>query len=283
MKSLIIAFIILFGIAATAVYYPIQTDATLTGDGTVENPLAVASSFSSAKVAVTDTATMLAHFVERGDTSTMLGKYILRSGRSGGQTIVGGSGTTDDLILQSTRGVGATGALIQFKGGNNGATTFGQFLNDGTFGLGSTSPTFDLDIQKTGVANTFVGIRMNDLSYTLPMLVGSLRDGTNAYSLPGIWLGTSSPSYTNYAFLNDGADNIFNTPSGSSMRFRVNNSTKVSLSTSLLTSTVPIVIPTGTPASSGASGTAGQISWDGTYLYVCTATNTWKRIALTTF
>lgn len=47
MKSLIIAFIILFGIAATAVYYPIQTDSSLTGDGTYENPLAVSSGFST--------------------------------------------------------------------------------------------------------------------------------------------------------------------------------------------------------------------------------------------
>ena len=148
MKSLIIAFIILFGIAATAVYYPIQTDATLTGDGTVENPLAVASSFSTGKVAVTDTATMLSHFVERADTASMLGYYMLRSGRSGGQTLKGGTGTTDDLILQSTSGVGATGALIQFKGGNNGATTFGTFLNDGKFGIGTTSPTSLLSISE---------------------------------------------------------------------------------------------------------------------------------------
>ena len=35
-----------------------------------------------------------------------------------------------------------------------------------------------------------------------------------------------------------------------------------------------------TPASAGATGTAGMIAWDTSYLYVCTATNTWKRIAL---
>jgi hypothetical protein len=42
-------------------------------------------------------------------------------------------------------------------------------------------------------------------------------------------------------------------------------------------------ITTGTPASGGASGTAGQVLYDTTYLYVCTATNTWKRIPLNTF
>jgi hypothetical protein len=40
---------------------------------------------------------------------------------------------------------------------------------------------------------------------------------------------------------------------------------------------------TKTPASSAASGNAGAFCWDTTYLYCCTATNTWKRIAWTTF
>lgn len=32
------------------------------------------------------------------------------------------------------------------------------------------------------------------------------------------------------------------------------------------------------PASSGASGTAGQIAYDNDYLYICVATNTWKKL-----
>lgn len=46
------------------------------------------------------------------------------------------------------------------------------------------------------------------------------------------------------------------------------------------TFTLRPIIPTSTPASN-ATGTAGMISWDADYLYVCTATNTWKRVALT--
>jgi len=38
--------------------------------------------------------------------------------------------------------------------------------------------------------------------------------------------------------------------------------------------------PNGTKAAN-ATGTAGQISWDANYIYVCTATNTWKRSPLT--
>jgi hypothetical protein len=35
-----------------------------------------------------------------------------------------------------------------------------------------------------------------------------------------------------------------------------------------------------TPASSTDSGQAGQIAWDANYLYICVATNTWKRVNL---
>lgn len=38
-----------------------------------------------------------------------------------------------------------------------------------------------------------------------------------------------------------------------------------------------------TPASAGASCTKGIITWDTNYVYVCTATNTWKRTALSTW
>lgn len=47
--------------------------------------------------------------------------------------------------------------------------------------------------------------------------------------------------------------------------------------------TGPVIIPTFTPASASADGTAGQITWDDDYIYVCTATNTWKRAALETW
>jgi hypothetical protein len=38
-----------------------------------------------------------------------------------------------------------------------------------------------------------------------------------------------------------------------------------------------------TPASATASGTKGDIVFDGDYIYVCVETNTWKRSALSTW
>ena len=40
------------------------------------------------------------------------------------------------------------------------------------------------------------------------------------------------------------------------------------------------IIPTHTPASATATGTAGEIAWDPGFVHVCTATNSWKRVAL---
>jgi len=34
------------------------------------------------------------------------------------------------------------------------------------------------------------------------------------------------------------------------------------------------------PSSSGATGTAGQLAYDASYLYICTATDTWERVAV---
>jgi len=38
-----------------------------------------------------------------------------------------------------------------------------------------------------------------------------------------------------------------------------------------------------TPASASATGATGEICWDANYIYVCTATNTWKRTAISTW
>lgn len=38
-----------------------------------------------------------------------------------------------------------------------------------------------------------------------------------------------------------------------------------------------------TPASSTSTGTAGEVVWDDTYIYVCIATDTWKRALIETW
>lgn len=37
------------------------------------------------------------------------------------------------------------------------------------------------------------------------------------------------------------------------------------------------------PVNGGSTGRAGQIAWDSNYIYVCIATNTWKRTAVSSW
>jgi hypothetical protein len=48
-----------------------------------------------------------------------------------------------------------------------------------------------------------------------------------------------------------------------------------------LIATRPEIVPA--PASAAAAGTPGQISWDTEHFYICTETNSWKRVAFTIF
>jgi hypothetical protein len=38
-----------------------------------------------------------------------------------------------------------------------------------------------------------------------------------------------------------------------------------------------------TPASAGAAGVKGTIVYDGSFLYICSATNTWLKVAIATW
>lgn len=42
-------------------------------------------------------------------------------------------------------------------------------------------------------------------------------------------------------------------------------------------------MPSDPPASASDTGTAGDIAWDSDYIYICTATDTWKRVAISTW
>ncbi len=81
-----------------------------------------------------------------------------------------------------------------------------------------------------------------------------------------------------------------------STQFFVNNNEKVRVTSSGLSilttgATSPLDVngdeirirTAQTPASATAAGNAGTIAWDADYIYVCTATNTWKRTALSTW
>uniref|UniRef100_UPI002618F49B hypothetical protein n=1 Tax=uncultured Rhizobium sp. TaxID=155567 RepID=UPI002618F49B len=55
------------------------------------------------------------------------------------------------------------------------------------------------------------------------------------------------------------------------------------LGTGLVRITNPRLVSKAAPASATAAGVTGEVRWDASYIYLCTATNTWRRIAHATW
>jgi len=107
---------------------------------------------------------------------TMTGNILMTSNK-----IIGGSTTTSDLTLQTTSGIGATGADMHFLVGNNGATEAMTILNSGNVGIGTTAPTGKLDIQ---------GLAVNDLpTYSAEFLLDTGWTSTD-------WTGDFATGWT---------------------------------------------------------------------------------------
>ena len=156
--------------------------------------------------------------------------------------LIGGSGTTSSLTLQSTSGIGATGANIYFKVGSAGGSIAQTIYNNGLIGIGTTAtPTGRLMIgggSTGGVPSLVIGS-------------GTLLAG--GATVAG-------------AIENDGT-HLYYTPVAAGTRFQLDNAT--------MTATVGGMVPTppnntttylrgdgtfATPAAGGGTGTVTSVS-----------------------
>ena len=76
--------------------------------------------------------------------------------------LIGGSATTSDLYLQTTSGVGETGADMHFLVGNNGATEAMTILNSGKVGIGTTAPGYKLHLYSGWGVSSEIKIEQNN-------------------------------------------------------------------------------------------------------------------------
>ena len=289
------------------------TPTTLAGYGIVDAaPLSHTQPFST----ITSTPTTLSGYG--------IVDALVKSGVSGGQVAIGGTGASDALVFIGTSGAGSGNTIgMQLKTGSNGSVSALTVLNDGRVGVGTTAPGTMLHV-KASAGTAGLGVTIED-AWSMFDLTQYQPSGKYAGVILGHSRGTvASPSetqagdYLSYIRFNGrgatgtvtgaviyaGAVSNFSdtnaesylilstTPNGSTVtqeRMRVASDGKVGIGATApsalldVNSDVIRLRTAKTPASATAAGNAGDICWDSSFVYVCVATNTWKRAAIATW
>ena len=226
-----------------------------------------------------------------------------------GQTISGIGITPGTIITEFLRGPGGQG---------NAQGGVGTYAVSTSASVGSTTINAIYGTLQIGFnVSTFGGMKFNvPVSQADSLLAadGSLKRVENFLSTTDssttigtlsiqndtpLILGSAGQSYIN---VNSTTFELASNPQGSNQNFKITvnpngvptpalfingNTLKTGISTTVPVTTLDIngsfrVVPA-TPSSSTATGVPGQISWDDSYIYVCTDANEWKRAGLSTW
>ena len=182
--------------------------------------------------------------------------------------------TTNDITrsaiirgINESGGAGNATGLGFFTNANGASPTQKMTITSGgSVGVGTTSPASKLSVSDSGA------VQIQATTGTVDFRIQSIDANSAAYS------GTVS----NHAYV---------LTTNNAERARIDSSGMLLVGTSsqsggalLQVNGDRVRIATAkTPASATDTGTAGEICWDASYVSVCTATNTWKRSALSTW
>ena len=267
--------------AAPAASPAITGNATFTASSGV--PLTVTNTGSGNSFVVEDAAGDTSPFVINADGNIVAGGNSRSIGTASRMTVSAENanwGVAIQAVCDSVgRGINIvssdyspnpdTGSLLYFNAASGGFTigclspgnSASGFVNlaVSNLGINQTSPTSALDVN--GVITVSAG------SAAAPAIVASGDSNT------GIAFDTDT-----LIFSTDGNE-----------RLRVDSTGNVGIDAASPTAKLDINADTirlrtaKTPASSSDTGNAGDICWDSSYLYICTATDTWRRIAHSTW
>ena len=186
---------------------------------------------------------------------------------------IGGSITDNQVAVGATTADEIEGSSDFTYNASTDTLTVGEKIDSsGTSPLQLIAGSSSISILDSGVANHInispASGRINAQSSTLSVgtnLTNSTISSRGAYDLT---LNTNDGTNSGAITITDGVDgNIALTPNGAgAVVFRS-----------------PRVSSFDTPASASAAGVTGSLAYDENYIYVCTATDTWKRVALSTW
>lgn len=249
---------------------PVTSSGTITAGGT----LAVANGGTGAATAANARINLLPSY----------------SGNAGRVLAVNSVGTDVEWIAAGGSG---TVTSVSGTGTVNGITLTGTVTASGSLTLGGALTGVNLATQVTGtlpVANGGTGVTSagtsgnvltsNGTAWVSQALGGTFGLNDGSVSAPSLYFTND----TNTGFYRETSDQISVATGGSrSARFYAGGMDTSSMFADTVTVVNNLYAPTTAPASSSASGVAGSVRVDANYIYVCTATNTWKRVAISTW
>ncbi|MFA5928716.1 MAG: hypothetical protein WC838_05420 [Candidatus Margulisiibacteriota bacterium] len=131
-----------------------------------------------------------AHGLMSGLSADDHGQYVLLSGRSTDQNLIGAATVNGTLVLRGNAAVAGNTAAspnVQIKAGNAGQTTALTVLNNGNIGLGTPTPSERLVVTGSIVATQFYAYEITQNTYSL----GTTTNILNLATIPnGLYLVT---------------------------------------------------------------------------------------------
>lgn len=185
--------------------------------------------------------------------------FALLAGRSGGQTLYGGTAAGDDLYLRPT----------------SHATKGDVIADQGNMGIGTAAPERPLHVHGTYNDPASSGTQPTGVAaFSVGETFATLYIGDAATSPYPVWLQASGSNDLSVEY-----DLALN-PNGGKVAIGILVPT-ISDGVGLHIGGKILRLDTSKSPASNGTGNVGEICWDSNYLYVCTASNTWKRVALT--
>jgi len=229
------------------------------------------------------------NFITEGDNNVAVGFQSLYANTTGySNTAIGDNVMRFNIDGFRNTAIG-THSLYKNTSGQNNVSNGGYSLHNNTTGSNSSAFGYKALYNSTGSNNTGIGYQAGDLitTGTNNVIIGkdanpSVNSATNqiviGYDATGagdntVQLGnTSITNVKTSGTITAGAITIPNTDGTSGQVLATNGSGTLAWSATKITA--------GAPASSTATGTAGEIRYDASYIYICTAANIWARVAI---
>jgi hypothetical protein len=240
------------------------TVTTLTAGGAAVYPGVITAIGAAGEVIAGNTTGSLATFSNAGAAAISLHGAAANSATVYFGT-TGASGNTIGRLVYDF----SANAMAFFTGNTERA----RIDSSGNVGIGTSSPAYPLDIR---AVNPIAG-RLLNLRNTTGAGNGSLilHDLTSV----GYWEAGIPSGGNAYVVKGNGTEFVRVDSSGSLLI-----GTTTAGASKLVVADDSIQINTAkTPASAAATGTTGEFAWDASYFYICTATNTWRRVAHATW